>query len=201
MANKSNSTSPSTQYLHVKGVRTKYDDHLFMENRDMGPEGGDFDYSAFDGEFSITVELSEEQKNTMVAAGCPEVSMGHVMFKKNVDTGTYSHKFKRKNVHNGNTYGPPVVYDKEATMAQADAHESVAWWDHIVPWTYDDHGPLGKGSLVDIEFSLWISGKKRVERLLKVGVIEVIEPRVYEELESNEQPDDDIPFSFTTEYD
>ena len=55
-----------------------------------------------------------------------------------------------------------------------DSHESVRWWDHTVPWSYsfEDQGPLGAGSLVDVEYSVWTSGKKRVVRLTKVGVIE-----------------------------
>jgi hypothetical protein len=167
-------SSSATQYYQLTGVRLKYNDHLFLENRDMGPVGADFDYSEFDGEFSVTVLLTEGQKDWAIQSGVPEVSMGHVQFKKDEDTGLYIYKFKRKNVHHGNSYGPPEVYDKELTVRSMDSHESVRWWDHTVPWSYsfEDQGPLGAGSLVDVEYSVWTSGKKRVVRLTKVGVIE-----------------------------
>ena len=109
--------------------------------------------------------------------GVPETSMGNIMFKKDAETGMFQYKFKRPNISNGIEWGPPDVYNKEASMRKADSAESTQWWKYMVSWNEKKDGLLADGSLVDVGFTVWNSPtnpKIKSVKLTRVGVIEAV---------------------------
>lgn len=165
MANKGQVT-----YHDIPGVRVKYNPHITPSTIDV------YEFKP-DGEFSVTVLLTEHQKDYLVRSGVPEESMGNIMFKKDEETGMFLYKFKRPNIQNGVEWGPPDVYNKEATMRKSDSAESTQWWRYMVPWVEEKDGQLADGSLIDVGFTIWQSEKNpkiKSVKLTRVGVIEAV---------------------------
>lgn len=157
-------------YHDIPGVRVKYNPHITPSTMDI------YEFKP-EGEFNVTVMLTEAQKDYLVKCGVPETSMGHIMFKKDEETGMFQYKFKRPNIQNGIEWGPPDVYNKEATMRKADSAESTQWWKYMVSWNEEKDGQLADGSLVDVGFTVWHSPKNpkmKSVKLTRVGVIEAV---------------------------
>ncbi len=158
-----------TTYHDLPGLRVKYNPRITPSTMDVWEH-------AEKGQFNITVLLTEEQKDYLVKLGIPETSLGNIMFKKDEETGMFQYKFKRFNFKNGIEWGPPTVYNKEATMRQADEAEATQWWNYMVKWDEEKDGQLADGSLVDIGFEIWSNSDKTRQsvKLTRVGVIEAI---------------------------
>ena len=135
---------------------------LFPENMD----NGDY-HEKTRGQFNCNFypETQEDYK-AYFAAGAPVSSMGHDTIKPGspeIGQGTYL-KLKRPNVHQ-------TVKDWGGAPAIFDFREG----ESLKKWSFEDDGELGNGTKVTVKVSVWSDGKKSIQRLDKVAILELVE--------------------------
>jgi len=157
---------------------------VFEETKDMG-NGGKVDYTKEEGMYSVEVVLTEEQKAEMIGYGVQEKALGNIMFKTDQD-GNPKYRFKRPHKHKTMkdrktgapvVFGAPEVFDMEKALAAWKEAGTGTLQDHIKPWSYEEDGNIGNGSICKIKYSVYQgSNGSVVVRLEKVAVIERLEP-------------------------
>lgn len=144
---------------------------VFERNMDKGV--GDNDAAAkvrsTEGQFKVTMLVTDEVKQQMIDDGIPEVSLGWSQFKEDGE-GLWAYVVKRPNLspfkdEDGEPvyFGPPRVVDWKATK---EAKEAVDW---------DSEVNIGNGSTGKVKLSIYKNGNKRIIRLESVAVDELVE--------------------------
>lgn len=135
---------------------------VFKENMD------DSDYHVkTQGQYNVNFYPdSMEGFEDYFEAGAPVASMGHDTIKVgNPELGTGKFlKLKRPNLHSfaAEWGGPPTVFD---------FREGVG----MKKWDFAADGEVGNGSKVIVKVSIWSDGKKSIQRLEKLAVVELVE--------------------------
>ena len=98
--------------------------------------------------------------------GAPVSAMGHDTIKignSELGTGKFL-KLKRPNVHSfaEEWGGPPTVFDFRNGVS-------------MKKWDFAADGEIGNGSKVIVKVSIWSDGKKSIQRLEKLAVVELVE--------------------------
>jgi len=135
---------------------------VFKENMD------DSDYHVkTQGQYNVNFyPESTEGFEDYFEAGAPVSSMGHDTIKVgNPELGTGKFlKLKRPNLHafEEKWGGPPAVFD---------FREGVG----MKKWDFAADGEVGNGSKVIAKVSIWTDGKKSIQRLEKLAILELVE--------------------------
>jgi len=135
---------------------------VFKENMD------DSDYHVkTQGQYNVNFyPESTEGFEDYFEAGAPVSSMGHDTIKVgNPELGTGKFlKLKRPNLHAfaEKWGGPPTVFD---------FREGVS----MKKWDFAADGEVGNGSKVIAKVSVWTDGKKSIQRLEKLAILELVE--------------------------
>ena len=135
---------------------------VFEHNRDMGENLMDGDQKnkiiAEQGHYLLTVEITPETKEQMIAAGVPNKGLVGQLFKED-DEGNLSYKCKRPHFNprlnrgEGEVMGGPVVMDGE----------NEGWDEGVL---------IGNGSKLKVRLDVW-DGK--IVTLHAVKVLELVE--------------------------
>ena len=135
---------------------------VFPENLDTG----DF-YEKTQGAY-ITNFYPEDDEGfkAFFDAGAPVASLGHDTIKignSAIASGKYL-KLKRPHVHTTvpEWGGAPAVFDH--TQGES-----------LKKWSFADDGELGHGTKVTVKVSVWVDGKKSIQRLEKMAVLKHVE--------------------------
>jgi hypothetical protein len=145
---------------------------VFKRNMDKGDDNTDAGRTVASkgGQTKVTMVITEEVKDQMIADGIPDKSMGYDMFKGPDEDGLYRYTAKRPwnspfkdDAGDRVEFGEPNVVDYNATV---EAGEQVPW---------DSAVDIGNGSAGKIKASIYKNGAKRIVRLESVGVTNFVE--------------------------
>ena len=152
---------------------------LFKRNMDHGSNDNDAGRTVASkgGQTKVTLLVTEEVKDQMIADGIPEKSMGYDMFKHDPEKDLYRYVAKRPwnspfKDDDGNivVFGPPNVVDYPASVAALEAAKESGEEVTAVQW--DSNVNIGNGSTGKVKFSIYKNGNKRIVRLEGVAVVE-----------------------------
>lgn len=156
---------------------------LFERNMDKGNDDSDAGrtIASKGGQTKVTMLITEEVKDQMIADGIPDKSMGYDMFKHDTDKDLYRYvakrpwnsPFKDKDTGEIQPFGEPNVVDYAASVAALEkSKEDGSPAADAVQW--DSEVNIGNGSTAKVKLSIYKNGSKRIVRLEGVGVLELV---------------------------
>tara|TARA_R110000796_G_scaffold30122_3_gene80723 strand:+ start:174 stop:731 length:558 start_codon:yes stop_codon:yes gene_type:complete len=153
---------------------------LFERNMDKGNDDSDAGrtIAAKGGQTKVTMLITEDVKDQMIADGVPLVSMGYDMFKHDPERDLFRYVAKRpwnspfKDEDTGKIkpFGEPNVVDYPASVAAMEVAKETGESVDAVQW--DPSVNIGNGSLAKVKLSIYQNGSKRIIRLEGVAVVE-----------------------------
>lgn len=149
--------------------------------RDYG-NGKRIDFTDTDGRYAVDCIIDEDTKDRMIAAGVPDVSMGHKMFRPTDDSmfiyrtwRPHLNKYLKDDSGNPVVLGPPDVFmyneAKERMLAAGETNIK----PFIEAYDEGENGLVGSGSVAQIKLSVTeTKNGNMLVRLEAVGVTDLV---------------------------